>query len=305
MISQKIKRFIERNKGALVRKSIAEASARAYLNPKVRKAVTSFSKVREPRVWLFMGGCYNSGTTILRELLGSHSMVSALPREGVRFTTAFPNLEKNGWTRMWWKNADLAELPDEKAIERVLQAKTDWAPWWKSGTDIFLEKSISHGSRMAWLDRHFENARFVGVIRNGYCAAEGIRRRARASGEALEELRSEVYPIELAGQQWVTANEHLLRDMPKLKHFHLVRYEDFVTNPIDHIQKLCNFLELDAYEAELVDEGKISFNGRIFTISNMNDSSIERLTPKDIKTINPVIKTMMDRLGYPIIESSE
>src|SRR5690606_5918555 len=147
-----------------------------------------FLRPREPETWVFMGGCYNSGTTILREMIGAHPAVASLPREGVELTDAFPVLEADGWVRMWFRNADKADLSGREPVALADRAKRAWSPWWRRDARAFSEKSIIHGAWMPTLDAGFSNARFIGVIRNGYCVCEGIRRRARPSGKARETL---------------------------------------------------------------------------------------------------------------------
>ena len=36
--------------------------------------------------WIFITGCYNSGTTLLNQILSTHSRISGLPDEGVMLT---------------------------------------------------------------------------------------------------------------------------------------------------------------------------------------------------------------------------
>src|SRR5688572_26729280 len=42
-----------------------------------------------PEKWVFVVGCYNSGTELLTELLGSQKAIAALPHEGQFLTDQF------------------------------------------------------------------------------------------------------------------------------------------------------------------------------------------------------------------------
>ena len=179
---------------------------------------------REPKTWVFMGGCYNSGITILRDMIGAHPEVASLPREGVEMTDAFPDLEANGWVRMWVRNAEAADLSDLDPVTLARRAKRDWSLWWCRGALVFIEKSIIHGAWMPTLDAEFPNVRFIGVIRNGYCVCEGIRRRARPVDAARATLGRDDYPIEEVGRQWSFANQVLMPDQTSVKNYHEVRY---------------------------------------------------------------------------------
>jgi len=172
----RLRRFRQRNEGAVARKAVHDLLARAWMRPSLRRVARPLLGPRAPRRWVFAAGCYNSGTTILREILGAHPQIATLPREGVRMTDAFPEMEAEGWTRMWHRNADTAALEGHDPAWVADRAMRDWSPWWARGAEIFLEKSIVHGSWMSFLQDAFPEARFVFVVRNGFCAAEGILR---------------------------------------------------------------------------------------------------------------------------------
>ena len=147
-VLERLRRFRQRNEGAVARKAVQDLLVRGWMRPGIRKAARPILRPREPRRWVFVAGCYNSGTTILREILGAHPDIATLPREGVRMTDAFPDVERQGWRRMWHRNAASTVLDGHDPARVADRAKRDWSPWWTRGADIFLEKSIVHGSRM-------------------------------------------------------------------------------------------------------------------------------------------------------------
>ena len=55
-----------------------------------------------PDRWVFVVGCYNSGTTLLANLLEAHPAINGLAREGVELTDALRRPELAGWPRMCW-----------------------------------------------------------------------------------------------------------------------------------------------------------------------------------------------------------
>ncbi len=213
-------------------------------------------------------------------------------------TDAFPNLEAGGWERMWYRNARAADLSDRKPEKVAHQAIRDWGPWWRRGARVFIEKSIVHGAWMPFLQDGFENAYFVGVIRNGYCVCEGIRRRASPKGAARKSVGSDVYPIEQVGEQWVFANQIIERDKGALNHYHEIRYEDFTRNPVDHIREIFRFIGVDDSVVTLEDDGSITIGSRSFTIRSQNAESFSRLTQTDRTKLGAVIGPMMEQLGY-------
>lgn len=249
-----------------------------------------------------MCGCYNSGTTIIREMLGAHPDISSMPREGVVLTNAFPDLEKNGWQRMWHRNADSANLPLAKAKTIAKTAISDWQPWWNSETRVNLEKSIIHAAWMETLQCGFKNPKFIGVIRNGYCSCEGIRRRAKPSGLAKEILGTSEYSWGEVGKQWVFANDRLLNQSNRVDHYLEIRYEDLVEAPASTIRNVFLFLGVDPSLVVENDDMSITIGSRNFQISNKNRESMDRLDSAARQELNEVIEPMLTKLGYETID---
>lgn len=294
----RLHRFRKRNEGAVARKAVHDMLARAWMRPSVRRIARLPFRPRQPRHWIFAAGCYNSGTTILREILGAHPEIASLPREGVRMTDAFPELEAKGWKRMWHRNAELAALDGYDPASVAERAMRDWAPWWARGADIFFEKSIVHGSWMPFLQDAFTDSRFVFVVRNGFCAAEGILRRARPGSEAATILGRETYPPAEAARQWVVSNEAWLRDQEKLKNAYEFRYETFVADPGRVVREMLDFVGADSEPFRDYGDGRIEMGDRPFTIRNENTASLARLDDNAHDEIAGVIAPTMTRLGY-------
>ncbi len=294
----RVRAFVERNRGAVFSSLVQQSLVRVWIRLRLWRVFGFLFPHRTPERWVFVGGCYNSGTTILREMIGAHPRVSSLPREGVQMTDAFPNLEAGGWERMWYRNARSADLSARNPEKVAYQAIRDWGPWWRKEAGVFIEKSIVHGAWMPFLQDGFENAYFLGVIRNGYCVCEGIRRRASPKGAARETVGSDVYPIEQVGEQWVFANQIIERDKGRLNHYHEIRYEDFTGNPVHHIREIFRFIGVDDSVVMQEEDGTITIGSRSFAIRSQNAESFSRLTQTDRAKLGAVIGPMMKQLGY-------
>ena len=300
----KLKRFSERNGGSLIQAVARRYLATLYIHSQVRRLASYFFSTRKPEKWIFLVGCYNSGTTICRDILGIHPEIGILPREGVRFSSLLPRPEEKGWIRMWVGCPEHMKMPTDNQKQISDRIIKDWSPWWKKTARVFLEKSITNITRMKWLDDNFENAYFIGITRNAYPVVEGIKRRASPEGEAKEILGSDQYPIDLVGQQWVDANSRLLEGGKIVKNYYAIKYEDLVDDPLSVLDRLWDFLEITPV--------KTSFNDTVLTIDdrklelrNMNKASIARLSTENIEALNPVIKLTQERLGYKIISKQE
>lgn len=80
-----------------------------------REFKVAVTPVPRPRKWLFLVGCYNSGTTLLAELLSRHPDISALPTEGHFITDQFVKDYDVGLPRMWAGREELFRLTEADA----------------------------------------------------------------------------------------------------------------------------------------------------------------------------------------------
>lgn len=290
----KLGRFLARNGGNLWGGLKTDVSVTLYKKAWVRRLVRGFYKETKPQKWLFLVGCYNSGTTILRDILEAHPQVSSLPFEGVKLTDAFPNLEEGGWPRMMYRHRDLWDQISENAGDR---ARRDWAPWWRKDASVYLEKSIDHSTRIRWLDKNFTNAYFLSITRNGLSVIEGISRRAKPYGSARYELKSDTYPYDMIADQWVEFENKISEDIKYVENGLRVTYEDLVDNPVKTLSNIFYFLGLS--DVHVSKNGvKTIVNGRVYELINQNNKAISRLDAVTKKQIRDRIGSDLERLGY-------
>ncbi|MFT5548312.1 MAG: hypothetical protein ACI9CO_000226 [Candidatus Azotimanducaceae bacterium] len=246
-----------------------------------------------PKKWVFVVGCYNSGTTLLSEILGSHPMISALPSEGQYLTDQLPSDHDIGLSRMWVEREDIYRLaPDSRGVdpERI---KYEWAMRLDRRKPIFLEKTPANAARMPWLEKHFENAYFIGIVRNGYAVAAGISHKAKPVH------RKAGWPIEMAARQWMRSNEVMFEDARKVKNFLWLKYEDLAKDPNLELKKITDFitpgtsLDIDLSKGWAIHE-------RIEPISNMNLQSISKLSNLEVEKIRNICAASLDQFDYKI-----
>ncbi|MDT8283431.1 MAG: sulfotransferase, partial [Gammaproteobacteria bacterium] len=236
------------------------------LNREIKIALTPVPK---DKTWVFLVGCYNSGTTLLAELLGQHPSISALPTEGHFITDQFVKDYDIGLPRMWVEREDLFRLNEDDEGPDALRVKKEWAMRLDLKKPVLLEKSPPNSARMRWLQKHFENAHFIGIMRNGYAVAEGITRKA----DPKHLINS--WPIEMSAYQWKRSNEVMQQDAVHLKKFIWLRYEDLADDTVGTLNKITDFIGIDGFDAFESDR-QWTIHERDEKVRNMNDESISR-----------------------------
>lgn len=254
----------------------------------MRIAVTPIPK---PDKWVFIVGCYNSGTTLLAELLARHPEISGMPTEGHFVTDQFVKDFDIGLPRMWVDREDLFRLNENDEGPDVTRIKKEWGMRLDLTKRVLLEKSPPNGARTRWLQKNFENAHFIGLVRNGYAVAEGISR--KGDPKHIEGG----WPIERSAWQWARSNEILRQDSEKLNHFIWIKYEDLVGDIQGTLKNLTDFLELQQFPEDILNND-FSIHERNESIKDLNQHSIDRLTQEDLTKIYSVASKELMHFGY-------
>lgn len=250
--------------------------------------------------WVFVLGCYNSGTTLLADLIAAHPSVNGFPVEGVLLSDELTRPEDFGWTQMWSKCSDLLEYDSTlHAHHKIEMLMSDWSPWIDGNASIVVEKSIANLLRWKWLKKNFSSVRFVAVIRNGFAVSEGIRRHAKPAKFGNMNF-AEGYPIEMCARQWTEASQVLrsvVKENPKMA---VVKYEDFVEKPAIILDDIWQNLGVSKVTTHFDEKSKTLTidNKKRSVIKNRNSFSINNLSSNDITTINAIIEVEMKEWGY-------
>jgi sulfotransferase family protein len=254
-----------------------------------RRVARRFSKVPGDRTWAFVLGCYDSGTTLLHDLVASSGSCARLPGEGVFLTSQLVAPEDLGWTRMWWKVQEEMRRAEAGADPAVV--KRDWCVWFDTSRPVFIEKSVSDATRIGWLDGAFPQAKFISLMRNGYAVAEGIRRRAGAGPYRLPPGMSH-YPIEWCAEQWVASARLVDEGLASIDPARVLRltYEEICADPSGCLTRTGAFLGLPD-----LDRLDVAF------LRNRNPEALSRLTEEDIERLNAIASEELARHGYELM----
>lgn len=250
-------------------------------------------KVPEPEKWVFILGCYNSGTTLLHKLLAAHPDIGSMPNEGQFYTSQLPGGAKFNLPRLWALKPELFYINEfSNPPIKVQRLKKEWA-WFYNDTrrKVLIEKTILNTARSRWLQKQFRNSYFIVLFRNGYAVSEGIHRK-------------EQHTMEVAATQWAVSNRILLDDLEHLHHQLILKYEDLVANPSAELKRITDILNLSPL-SEDVFTNEFNIHKVHSGIKNMNKESLDRLSAEDIEIINLKAADVLKRLNYPLLKPDD
>jgi len=251
--------------------------------------------------WIFILGCNNSGTSILQHLLRLHPQIDHIPTEGQSHLLTTMGIDKvtgKNHNRVFTEVLEYMNPPrayDRRNpnIDELINPENLRKRWLRSrkgnaGTYLMI-KSPPDMVRSLWLQQHFDSPHFIGIVRNGYSTVASIMR----SGKSVER----------AATHWNLANKIMLRDSVKLKHFHLIKYEDLTENPETILRELEGFLEIDRFDYSFLGDYNVEktffFPGlREGKIYNKNKTPRQRLPHDKINIIREHAKEMLEHFGY-------
>lgn len=284
-------------KTSTIRKIPRSIFLRTLMNKTVQKMLLPFGRDLQPERWIFVIGCYNSGTTLLANILRKHYLIGGLPNEGAFLTDSLPYPELFGWPRMWCQCFNHIHLdPSRGGPEKAERIKRHWSLWFPKKTPNLIEKSISNSARVLFLQEYFQPAYFIYIIRNGYAVAKGIQKKANYKRWNCQ-YKDSGYPIELCAKQWQVSDEIIDRDRLELNHFLCVKYEELAENPSQTFRKITDFLKISPIQKEILRQNW-SIHSTVSPIINMNSASLSQLSADEFKIIEKVAGRTLSKYSY-------
>ena len=249
--------------------------------------------------WVFVIGCYNSGTTLLEQVLSTHPAMSTLHDEGVVLTDKLRRPEDFAWRRMWHACEEEMKIDEAEAPKVARRVQRQWSHFYNLKKPVLLEKSIANTTRIEFFSQHFENVYFIHLVRNGYAVAEGIHRKAEIMEGNPSFKPGERYPIDFCAQQWARSLELVEQTKAKAQHFLEITYENFTEKPDEVLRQITDFVGVAPFEGSFK-EDVFSVHNVESSIRNMNDRSIKKLSAHDIALVNKVAAPQLKQWGYLI-----
>ena len=206
---------------------------------------------------LFIGGLHRSGTTMLGRLLADNPDVTGLSDTGVVedegqfLQDRYPTDVVYGGAGRFGFDAEAhmteeSPLATEETAGRLIEA---WSPYWRDGARWRLEKSPANLIRSRFLQALYPDARFIFITRHPVAVTLAVRKWAQTS----------VYPLL---HHWLHCHRLLREDLPFIRSYSLISYEQLSRSPKETIEALCAFLDLEPHELTM--EIKSGINAAYF-----------------------------------------
>ncbi|MES0488514.1 MAG: sulfotransferase [Leptospirales bacterium] len=264
-----------------------------------QKVIGLFSKPVEPEKWVFILGCYNSGSTLLSQILGAHDSMSSLPIEGVFLTEQLPSPEDYGWPRMWIKCSDkvgLSGFSEEQLAQKARKVKKQWSSWFNPSKKIYVEKSIANAARIGFFNKQFSSAYFIHIVRNGYAVSRGIQKKANPAKWGNREF-GDSYPLDMCARQWAETDETIRKAKPELNHYLQISYEDLSDRSMETLNKITKFLGVGPFDKSVL-EVEWNFGSVTSKLKNMNFLVLDKISPEEKREVRKEGKEILKKYGY-------
>lgn len=192
---------------------------------------------------VFIGGLHRSGTSLVHRCLSDHSQVSGFSKTGVpedegqHLQTVYRPAHAYGGPGRFGFNPE-SHHDENSALVTPANAEkllTEWLKHWDVGKRYLVEKSPPNLVRTRFLQALFPASRFIIVQRHPVAVAYATQKwtpRGTWVGSLIE--------------HWLVCHERFEQDRAKLDSVHVIRYEDFVAKPQEHLDDMATFLSLPA-----------------------------------------------------------
>jgi len=261
---------------------------------------------------LFIGGAPRSGTTLLRNMVGSHPQL-AVPDESYFIRLVWRRLVRLGRTddldlawqlirqERFFKQWKLAPARVEETLAahppatypdliRVLFA----AHAASVGKPLSADKTPSHVHHFDWYSERFPTSRFVNVLRDPREACMSLSVQPWHRGGIAEAAWEWMNDVRIARRAVVGLTSRYLE----------VRYEDLVRRSEYELRRLCDFAGLPFAEEMLDYPGSQHLLLDAHHTHSRGDLRVglrrwqDELLPDDVALIEHIAGPLMDEVGY-------
>lgn len=224
---------------------------------------------------VFIGGLHRSGTSLVHRCLSDHPDISGFSDTGVaedegqHLQSVYPRAVEHGGPGLFGFKPrayldETSALVTQNNARRILQ---DWSEHWDTTRSILVEKSPPNLIRTRFLQALFPGCRFIVVIRHpiavGYATQKWTTWLPWLRALGVPDRRLPHTWIHVLVRHWLACHESFEEDRAFLEKVHVLRYEDFVEQPQEHLDQIHSFLGLDP--APITREVRRGVNDRYWT----------------------------------------
>lgn len=264
------------------------------------KKIWGFFKIHnEPEDWIIILSNYNSGSTLLKNILSTAKEIAFFPDETVLYTKSIKRPDEEfGWQRNWTFCEDQLRIKDNDDLKFKKYLKDIMPVLINRKTSKFiLEKSISNITRIQWFEKQCKSVKFIAIVRDPVASCEGMHRKSKPVGIARTKYGQNTYKIKDLALQYKISNQEILRMQSQVKSMKIIKYEELCEYPNKVLDQVFNFLELNKKQL-LINDKKLEINGFTFEFKNMNSKSYKNLSINQIQEIKMINKSLIKKLGY-------
>ena len=230
--------------------------------------------------FIFIAGHHRSGTSLLHQILREHPLISGFSNTGVpedegqHLQTVYDSAKAYGGPGKYIFDPN-SRMTENHFLATDLSAQTilrQWEKYYDTSREHYIEKSPPNLIRTRFLQKLFPNSKFVIVLRHPLAVSLATQKWSKTSIESILEHTLLGYEI-------------LRNDIPHLLNAYIIRYEDFIKNPNNEIQKIYNFLNLPI--AEINQKVERNLNEKYFLTweTNKNKAHIKDKSKEEIANL--------------------
>ncbi len=229
---------------------------------------------RKNKSMVFLHSSPRAGSTLLRIMLAGHSNLFCPPELNMLFFEDMPSWWQNigfgqefQWTAqgVQWAFAELLGLEADKSeafLQDLIQRNESTHQVYGqleelAGDRLLVDKTPTYSMDMETLQRAealFDAPKYIYLVRHPYAVIESFLRIRldKLFGPSLFE-EADVDPYVVAETVWAICNRNLLQFFESIEseRYHLIHYEEMVSDPAQVMTGLCRFLDIPFSEALL------------------------------------------------------
>ncbi|MEQ9551820.1 MAG: sulfotransferase [Coleofasciculus sp. G3-WIS-01] len=247
----------------------------------------------EPHIFVF--GAPRSGTTLMKLILGAHPNLSGFGYE----TGLFMYRDIYGFTYERFTTTEIANLIEQSQDIVQFYDKFTQHITQQTGGQRFIEKTPQHVLRLKFLLKHFPNAKFINMFRDGrdgYCSAR--HHQNVPQGKSI--VRYASYWKKCINARLNQENNENILD---------VKYEELTNNPEQVVRQIMNFIG-EKYDSRQINPKYYSQNTitqdtrqEFRKLSKSIDQASQgrwkkELTESEVKQFHEIAGRELEILGY-------